>query len=57
LAFDRLRSKDDRDIPRRRVEASSSYSSPLPPQMDEVAKVLKSLSVRMEKWELEGNPT
>jgi hypothetical protein len=31
VAVDRLRSKADRDIPRRRVEASSSHSSPLPP--------------------------
>jgi hypothetical protein len=54
LVVDRLRSKADRDIPRRRVEASSSYSSPLPPQMDEVTKVLKYLLARMEKWELEG---
>jgi hypothetical protein len=30
LVVDRIRSKDDRDIPRRRVEASSSHSSPLP---------------------------
>jgi hypothetical protein len=56
LVVDRLRSKADRDIPRRRAEASSSYSSPLPPQMDEVTKVLKSLSARMERWELEGKP-
>jgi len=56
LVVDRLKSKVDRDISRRRVEASSSYSSPLPPQMDEVTKVLKSLSTRMEKWELEGKP-
>jgi hypothetical protein len=26
-----------------------------PPQMDEVTKLLKSLSAKMEKWELEGN--
>jgi hypothetical protein len=56
LVVDRLRGKDDRDIPRRRAEASSSYSSPIPPQMDEVTKVLKYLSDRMEKWELEGKP-
>jgi hypothetical protein len=56
LVVDRLKSKADRDIPRGRVEASSSYSYPLPPQMDEVTKVLKSLSARMERWELEGKP-
>jgi hypothetical protein len=56
LVVDRLRSKANRDIPKRRVEASSSHSSPLPPQMDEVTKVLKSLLARMERWELEGKP-
>ena len=56
MVVDRLRSKADRDIPRRRAEASSSHSSPLPPQTDEVTKVLKSLSSRMERWELEGKP-
>jgi hypothetical protein len=29
---------------------------PLPLQTDEVTKVLKSLSARMERWELEGKP-
>jgi hypothetical protein len=41
LVLDRLRSKADRDIPMRRAKASSSYSSLLPPQMDEVTKVMK----------------
>jgi hypothetical protein len=57
LVVDRLRNKADRDVSRRRTEASSSHSSPLPLQMDEVAKILKSLSDRMDKWELEGKPT
>ena len=56
LAFDRLKDKADRDISRKRPEASPSNSSPLPLQMDGVTKVLKSLSARMERWELEGKP-
>jgi hypothetical protein len=54
LAIDRLRNKVDRDISRKRPEASPSNSSPLPLHMDEVTKVLKLLSARMERWELEG---
>jgi hypothetical protein len=50
LAIDRLGNKADRDISRKRPEASPSNSSPHPLQMDEVAKVLKSLSARMERW-------
>jgi hypothetical protein len=38
LVVDRLRNKADRDIPRRRSEASTSGSSTLPPQVDEVTK-------------------
>jgi hypothetical protein len=57
LVVDRLRNKADRDISRRRKEASPSHSSPLSLHMDEVTKVLKSLSTRMERWELEGKPT
>jgi hypothetical protein len=56
LDVDRLRNKVDRDISRKRPKASPSNSSPLLLQMDEVTKVLKSLSARMERWELEGNP-
>jgi hypothetical protein len=49
LAIDRLRNKADRDISRRRPKASLSNSSPLPLQTDEVTKVIKSLSARMER--------
>jgi hypothetical protein len=56
LVVDRLRNKADRDVSRRRTEASSSHSSPLPLQTDEVAKILKSLLDRMDRWELEGKP-
>jgi hypothetical protein len=57
LVVDRLRNNVDRDISRKRPEASPSNSSPIPLQTDEVTKLLKSLSARMERWELEGNPT
>jgi hypothetical protein len=53
---DQLRNKADRDISRRRNEASPFNSSSYPLHMDEVTKMLKSLSTRMEKWELEGKP-
>jgi hypothetical protein len=56
LVVDRLRNKADRDISRKSPEASPSNYSPLPLQMDELTKVIKSLSARMEKWELEGKP-
>jgi hypothetical protein len=56
LAVDYLRAKADRDIYRKRPEASPSHSSPLPLQSDEVTRMLKSLSSRMERWELEGKP-
>jgi hypothetical protein len=56
LIVDRLRNNADKDISRKRPKASPSNSSPLPLQMDEVTKVLKSLSARMERWELEGKP-
>jgi hypothetical protein len=54
LVVDKLKNNIDRDIPRRIFEASTSNSSTLPPQMDEVTKVLKSLLANMERWELEG---
>jgi hypothetical protein len=57
LAVDRLRNKADKDRGRGRSEASTSSSSALPPQMDEVTKLLKSLSARMERLELEGKKT
>jgi hypothetical protein len=49
LVVDRLRDKVDRDISRKRPEASPSNSSPLPLQSDEVTIMLKSLSARMER--------
>jgi hypothetical protein len=57
LAANRLRHKADRDILRKISEASTSGSSTSPPQMDEVTKLLRSISTRMEKLEVEGKPT
>jgi hypothetical protein len=56
LAVDQLRHAAGRNISRKRPEAASSSSSPLPLQANEKARVLKSLSARMERWELEGKP-
>jgi hypothetical protein len=56
LAVNRLRSASDRNMSKNRPEASSSSPSPLPHQTDETARALKSLSARMERWELEGKP-
>jgi hypothetical protein len=54
LAVEKLRSKVDRERRKGRYEASTSGSSTPPPQTDEVTKLLKSLSCRMERLELEG---
>jgi hypothetical protein len=50
LAVDKLRSKADRDRRKGRSEASTSSSSASPPQMDEVTKLLKSLSAKWKGW-------
>jgi hypothetical protein len=54
LAVGKLRSKDDRDKRKGRVEASTSGSSAAHPQMDELTKIVKSLSAKVERLELEG---
>jgi ribonuclease HI len=54
LAVDKIRSKADRDRRKGKSEGSTSSSFVFPPQMDEVTKLLKSLSARMERVELEG---
>jgi hypothetical protein len=51
---DKLRGKADRDRRKFRTENPTSSSSIPPPQTDEMTKILKSLSARMEKIELEG---
>jgi hypothetical protein len=54
LAVDKIRSKADGERKKGRSEASTSSLSFGPPQMDEVTKLLKSLSARMERLEVEG---
>jgi len=56
LVVDRLRNKTYKDIPRRISEASTFDFSSLSPHMDELTKVVKSLSAKMERWELKGKP-
>jgi hypothetical protein len=54
LVVVRLRNKDGRDRGRRRFEASTSGSSASHPQVDELTKMVKSLSIEMEKMKFEG---
>jgi hypothetical protein len=55
LVVDKLRNKADRDRGRGRSEASTSGSSTSHPQVDELTKMVKSLSPEMEKMKFEGN--
>jgi hypothetical protein len=57
LAVNRLRRKSDRDKGRGRSEASTSGSSIAHPQVDELTKMVKSLSAEMEKIKMEGKQT
>jgi hypothetical protein len=54
LAADKLRSKDDRERRKGRSKTPTSSSSTMPRQMDEVTKLLKLLSAKVERLELEG---
>jgi hypothetical protein len=54
LAVDRLGNKTNRDRGRGRSEASTSGSSTSHPQVDELTKLVKSLSIEMEKMKFEG---
>jgi hypothetical protein len=54
LATDKLRGKYDRDRRKQKAEASSSDASGTNPQVDELTKLVKSLSAEMEKLKLEG---
>jgi hypothetical protein len=54
LASDKLRSKYDRDRRKGRDEPSTSDSSVAHPQVDELTKSVKSLSIEMEKLKFEG---
>jgi hypothetical protein len=54
LAVDRLRNKADRDKGRGISKASTSSSFASQPQVDELTKMVKSLSAEMEKMKFEG---
>jgi hypothetical protein len=54
LETDKLRGKANRGKGKGRSENLTSSSFVSPPQTDEMTKLLKSLSARMEKIELEG---
>jgi hypothetical protein len=54
LAADRLRNKADTDRRKGRSEASTSISSVPHPQVDELTKMLKSLSAEVERMKVEG---
>jgi len=54
LAVGRLRNKADRDRGRGISEASTFGSSASHPQVDELTKMVKSLSAEMEKMKFEG---
>jgi hypothetical protein len=49
-----LRGKSDRDRRKGKAKASTSVSPAVHPQVDELTKLGKSLSVEMEKLKLEG---
>jgi hypothetical protein len=54
LATRKIRSKYDRDRRKGRVEASTSDSYASHPQVDELTKLVNSLSAEMEKLKFEG---
>jgi hypothetical protein len=54
LAADRLRNKADADRRKGRSEASTSDPSVPHPQVDELTKMVKSLSAEMERMKVEG---
>jgi hypothetical protein len=54
VAYDKIRGKSDRDKRKRRTEASTSDSHIVHPQVDELTKLVKSLSTEIENLKLEG---
>jgi hypothetical protein len=54
LADEKLRGIFDRDRRKGRAEASTSESPVVHPQVDELKKLVKSLSAEMEKLKIEG---
>jgi hypothetical protein len=57
LPFDRLRNKTGADRRKGRSEASTFAPSVPHPQVDELTKIVKSLSTEMEKMKVEGKQT
>jgi hypothetical protein len=49
-----LREKYDRDRRKQKIEASSPDALGIDPKVDELTKLVKSLSVEMERLNLEG---
>jgi hypothetical protein len=54
VASDKLKGKYDRDRRKRRTEASTFDSHIFQPQVEELTKLVKSLSTEIEKLKLEG---
>jgi hypothetical protein len=54
LAVDKLRGKYERDKRKQKTEASSSDASGIDLKVDELTKLVKSLSVEMEMLKMEG---
>jgi hypothetical protein len=54
VASDKLKGKSDRDRRKNKVEASTSDSSVVHSQVDEMTKLVKSLSTEIEKLKSEG---
>jgi hypothetical protein len=57
VAYDKLRGKSDREKRKNRVEASTSDSSVIHPQVDELTKLVKYFSAEMEKLKIERKHT
>jgi hypothetical protein len=57
LAVNKLRGKSDRDKGRGRSEASTSGPPIAHPQVDELTKMIKSLTAEMENMKMEGKQT
>ena len=57
MASDKIRWKSDRDRRKNRTKASTSDSHIVHPQVEELTKLVKSLSTEMEKLKLKGKWT
>jgi GTPase Era involved in 16S rRNA processing len=57
VASNQLRGKSDKDRIKSRTEASTSDSSIVHPQVDELTKLVKSIFAEMEKLKFEGKQT